>query len=69
MKNLIILSIPLMFSGCYSNIDLDHYKNDKIENMVVLNSLMNPDSMITVIATHPYFSEQFLLFRYLSPTG
>lgn len=36
MKNLIILSIPLMFSGCYSNIDLDHYKNDKIENMVVL---------------------------------
>ena len=31
MKNLIILSIPLMFSGCYSNIDLDHYKNDKIE--------------------------------------
>lgn len=44
-----------MTTGCYNNIDLDNYKNDKMADLLVVNSILTPDSTIKVVATHPFF--------------
>jgi len=45
----------LSFPGCEQDLDLDKYKNPEIEKMLVVNSILNPDSVIGVSVTHPYF--------------
>lgn len=44
-----------MLTGCYSDIDLDRYRDKDIEERLVLNSILMPDSLVRVVATHPYF--------------
>lgn len=50
--------LPLMFiltSACERNFSLDHFRDKDIENMLVVNAILNPDSMVRVSVTHPYF--------------
>ena len=60
MKNnfikLIILcltAIPL--TGCYQDIDLNKYKGTNGENLLALNSIINPDSTISAVASKTFF--------------
>lgn len=59
MKKLLILFSTVITlipaSSCYSDIDLDHYINDSGGSLLVLNSIINPDSMVKVSATRTYF--------------
>lgn len=41
--------------GCKQDLNLDEYRNPEIEKMLVVNSILNPDSVIGVSVTHPYF--------------
>lgn len=45
----------LVFSGCERDLNLDTYRNTDIEKMLVVNSILNPDSLIGVSVTRPYF--------------
>ena len=47
--------VILLFSGCEQDLNLNDYRNSDIENMLVVNSILNPDSLIGVSVTHPYF--------------
>lgn len=50
-------------SGCEQELDLDKYRNPEVEKMLVVNSILNPDSLIGISVTHPYFfSDAHLLF-------
>lgn len=64
--------VILLFSGCEQDLNLNDYRNSDIENMLVVNSILNPDSLIGVSVTHPYFFQinmlplnllQILMFR------
>lgn len=53
---LFILSLSLLLlTGCYQDIDLDKYKGDNGENILVLNSIINPDSRISAVASKTFF--------------
>lgn len=41
--------------GCEKELNLDRYRNPEIENMLVVNSILNPDSLAAVSVTHPFF--------------
>lgn len=41
--------------GCKQDLNLDEYRNPEIEKILVVNSILNPDSVIGVSVTHPYF--------------
>lgn len=50
--------------GCEKDLNLDKYRNPEIEKMLVVNSILNPDSIIKVSVTNPYFfSETHLAFN------
>ncbi len=52
-----------MLPGCEKDLNLDRYRNPEMDNMLVVNSITNPDSLIAVSVTHPYFfSEPHLVF-------
>ena len=56
MKNIVILILfSLAFSSCYQDINLDKYKGANGENLLVLNSIMNPDSTISAVASKTFF--------------
>ncbi len=60
MRNLFIktfagLLSTMMLSGCYQDIDLDKYKGQEGEHLLTINSIINPDSTITVAASKTYF--------------
>lgn len=56
MKNIVIFILfSLIFSSCYQDIDLDKYKGENGENFLVLNSIMNPDSTISAVASKTFF--------------
>lgn len=55
LKHTIIATLPLMLTGCYQDIDLDQYKEQNGENLLTINSIINPDSTISVAATRTYF--------------
>lgn len=65
---LLTAALPALFlSGCEQELNLDPYKNPEIENMLVVNSILNPDSLIGVSVTHPYFfSDKHLKFTPVS---
>lgn len=44
-----------LLSACYQDIDLDKYKGQNGENLLVINSIVNPDSTVAVVATKTYF--------------
>lgn len=44
-----------LLCGCEQPFNLDKYKDSEIENMLVVNSIINPDSTVAVSVTHPYF--------------
>jgi len=45
----------LVLTSCCHDIDLDGYREDEGENLLTLNSIINPDSTIRVAATKTYF--------------
>lgn len=61
---LTVTLVMLLFSGCEQDLNLNDYKNSDIENMLVVNSILNPDSLIGVSVTHPYFfSDKHITFK------
>ena len=56
MKNIVIvLLLTLALSSCYQDIDLDKYKGANGENLLVLNSIINPDSTISSVTSKTFF--------------
>ena len=51
----VVSIIIILFTGCEQDLDLDKYKKQNIEQMLVVNSILNPDSVMGVSVTHPYF--------------
>lgn len=51
----VISIMMILLTGCEQDLDLDKYKNRDIEQMLVVNSILNPDSVMGVSVTHPYF--------------
>ncbi len=49
------LVLALSAAGCYQDIDLDRYREPNGENLLVINSIVNPDSTVAVAATRTYF--------------
>lgn len=52
---LLPLMLPLFTTSCYQDIDLDGYREQNGENLLTINSIINPDSTISVAATRTYF--------------
>lgn len=52
---LLIFCNLLFLSGCEQELDLNRYKDPAFEKTLVVNSILNPDSLISVSVTHPYF--------------
>lgn len=50
-----LAALPLLLTGCYQDIDLDKYKEQNGEHLLTINSIINPDSTISVAATRTYF--------------
>lgn len=48
----------ILISGCEQDLNLDHNRNPEIEDILVVNSILNPDSIIAVSVTNPYFFSQ-----------
>lgn len=58
---IIILSVC---SGCQQDLNLDQYRNPEVEKMLVVNTIINPDSVIGVSVTNPYFfSDPHIYFQ------
>lgn len=55
MRLAAVTLLPLMLAGCYQDINLDKYKDQNGEHLLVINSIVNPDSTVAVAATRPYF--------------
>lgn len=55
MKPLYILLATLCLASCYDEIDLDDYREEEGKNLLTLNSIVNPDSTVSVVATRTYF--------------
>lgn len=55
MKYLYIIASLLILSSCYRDINLDEYKDDEGENILTINSIVNPDSLINAYATRTYY--------------
>ena len=49
------LFLSVFMSSCEQELNLDKYRNPEMENMLVVNSILNPDSLIGVSVTHPFF--------------
>ncbi len=41
--------------SCEQELNLDKYRNPDVEKMLVVNSILNPDSIISISVTHPFF--------------
>ncbi len=55
MKQFLIILTTLFLTSCYQEIDLDKYRNEEGENIVTLNAIINPDSVVQAYATRTYF--------------
>ena len=45
----------MLSSACSQETNLEGFRDDEIANMLTLNSVVTPDSAISVVATKPYF--------------
>lgn len=50
-----VLFVMLMLTSCYHEVTLDNYRGEDGENLLTLNSLINPESSMSVSATRTYF--------------
>lgn len=55
MKYLYGLFLGIILSSCYQEISLENYRQDEGENLITINSIVNPDSVVQVYATKTYF--------------
>ncbi len=51
----ILISISSALSSCYHEINLDKYKDEEGKDILTLNSIITPDSVIAVSATKTFF--------------
>lgn len=51
LATLSVLAMP----SCYNDIDLDKYKGESGVNLLSLNTVVNPDSSVAVLATRTFF--------------
>lgn len=49
------LVLSIFLSGCEQDLNLDKYNDPDVTNMLVVNSIINPDSVVKVSVTNPYF--------------
>lgn len=49
------VAITVMLVGCEQDLNLDKYKDPGMADTLVVNSILNPDSVIAVSVTRPYF--------------
>lgn len=52
---LFVLVLMMTVTACYHEIDMDRYRGDGGQDLIVLNSLCNPDSVVQVSATRTFF--------------
>lgn len=50
-----LLVSALCLGSCEKDLNLDKYNDPEVTNMLVVNSIINPDSVMKVSVTHPYF--------------
>ncbi len=50
-----LFSISLTLTSCYHEIDLDKYRNESGKDLLTLNSIITPDSLIALSATKTFF--------------
>lgn len=65
MRNCYILILLLICSSCYNEIDLDKYRDQEGKDLLTLNSMINPDSIITIFATKTaYYTDEETTHRF-----
>lgn len=52
---LILLFLFMSVSACERELSLDGFRDKDTEDMLVVNAILNPDSLIKVSVTHPFF--------------
>lgn len=52
---IVTATLAIITTACEQNLMLDEYRDAEIEKILVVNSILNPDSVIGVSVTHPYF--------------
>lgn len=55
MKYVYFIIIALLFNSCYRDIDLNKHREMEGENLLTINSIINPDSTVAVAATRMFF--------------
>lgn len=55
MKYFYIIISTLLLASCYQEINLDNYRDEEGENILTLNAILNPDSVVQACATRTYF--------------
>lgn len=55
MKHILFIASLLLLTSCYQEIDLDKYRNDEGENILTINAIQNPDSLVSAFATRTFF--------------
>ncbi len=61
MKFLIRMLIPtflFLLTSCEQEWDLEGYRDSELENTLVVNAILNPDSLLRVSVTRPFFFSQ-----------
>lgn len=49
------LGAACLAAACQQEIDLDHYRSQEGADLLTLNAIANPDSVVTACATRPFF--------------
>lgn len=52
---LALLIILMLITACERDLSLDAFRDKKTENLLVVNAILNPDSIMKVSVTHPFF--------------
>ena len=52
---IVTLLLASIFTSCYHEVDLSDYKDEDGKNLLTLNSIVCPDSVVAVSATRTYF--------------
>ncbi len=58
MKFLIRMLIPtflFLLTSCEQEWDLEGYRDSELENTLVVNAILNPDSLLRVSVSRPFF--------------
>ena len=55
LPGLILLVLFMLISACEREFSLDGFRDKNTENILVINAILNPDSIMKVSVTHPFF--------------